>query len=124
MDIPHETLAQGYASLDIGAPCVKEQCCAATATAAPEQNLANQTTVCTLRQKKDTGPRKTPNPSTYVKKKIRALLPVQKPEGISTSSQEKRRSASSSDRAPKNYMNCSADDALRDRIFTSHLRHT
>jgi len=101
MDIPHETLAQGYASLDIGAPCVKEQCCAATATAAPEQNLANQTTVCTLRQKKDTGPRKTPHPSTYVKKTTGALLRVRKPEGISISSSEKRQSASSSDRAPK-----------------------
>jgi hypothetical protein len=64
MDIPHEPLAQGYASLDIGAPCVKEQSCAATATAASERNLANQTTGCTLRQKKETGtpPRKTPKP--------------------------------------------------------------
>ncbi len=56
MDIPHQPLAQGYASLDIGAPCVKEQSCTASATAAPERNLANQTTECTLRQKKDTGP--------------------------------------------------------------------
>jgi hypothetical protein len=42
-----------------------------------ERNLANQTIGCTSR-KKDTGPRKTPNPSTNVKKKIRALPPVRK----------------------------------------------
>jgi hypothetical protein len=84
MDIPHGPLAQGYASLDTGAPCVKEQSCVTTA-AAFERNLVNRTTGCTSR-KKDTGPRKTPNPSTYVKKRIRALLPVRKPEGISISS--------------------------------------
>jgi hypothetical protein len=82
MDIPHEPLAQGYASLDIGAPCVKEQSCAATATA--ERNLANQTTGCTLRQKKETGPpARLLNPRTYVKKTTGALSPVRKREGIS-----------------------------------------
>jgi hypothetical protein len=123
MDIPHRPLAQGYASLDTGAPCVKEQSCVTTA-AAFERNLGNQTTGCTSRKKKHTGARKTPNPSTYVKKKIRALLPVRKPEGISISSLVKRQSAASSDRAPKHYMNCSADDALPDSIFTFHLPHT
>jgi hypothetical protein len=103
MNIPHGPLAQGYASLDTGAPCVKEQSCAATAATTPEQNLANQTTGCMLRQKKDMGPAKTPNPSTYALKKTGALLPVRKPEGISISSSEKRQSASSSDRAPKHY---------------------
>jgi len=103
MDIPHGPLAQGYASLDTGAPCVKEQSCAATAATTPERNLANQTTGCMLRQQKDMGPPKTPNPSTYAMKKTGALLPVRKPEGISISSSEKRQSASSSDRAPKHY---------------------
>ncbi|CAM6008209.1 unnamed protein product [Sphagnum balticum] len=101
----------------------KEQSCVTTA-ATFERNLANRTTGCTSRKRKDTGPRKTPNRSTYVKKKIRALLPVREPGGISISSLEKRQSASSSDRAPKDYMNGSADDALRDSIFTSHLPHT
>jgi hypothetical protein len=77
MDIPHGPLAQGYASLDTGAPCVKEQTCVTTA-AAFERNLANQTTGCTSRKKKDTGPRKTPNPSTCMKMKIRALQRVRK----------------------------------------------
>jgi hypothetical protein len=126
MNIPHGPLAQGYASLDTGAPCVKEQSFAATAAATPERNLANQITGCTLRQK-DTGPPKTPNPSTYAMKKTRALLPVRKPEGNSISSSEKRQSASSSDRAPI-IMNCSADsattkmdDALSDGIFMAAL---
>ncbi len=55
MDIPHGPLAQGYASLDTGAPCVKEQSCAATAATTPERTLANQTAGCMLRQK-DMGP--------------------------------------------------------------------
>jgi hypothetical protein len=123
MNIPHGPLAQGYASLDTGAPCVKEQSSVTTA-AAFERNLAKRTSGCTSRKKKDTGPRKITNPSTYVKKKTRAVLPVRKPEGISISSLEKRQSASSSDRGPKHYTNCSAADALLDRIFTFHLPHT
>ncbi len=76
MYIPHRSLAKGYASLDTGAPWVKEQSYVIRAGAF-EQNLASQTIGCTSR-KNDTGPRKTPNPSTNVKKKIRALPPVRK----------------------------------------------
>ncbi len=76
MYIPHRPLAKGYASLDTGAPWVKEQSYVIRAGGF-ERNLANQTIGCTSR-KKDTGPRKTPNPSTNVKKKIRALPPVRK----------------------------------------------